>query len=173
MQQYFNRSCTEIIPGAQPQDKVHLKCDKSSNSKDMPACRKVEGKTKKITSKMKNKGPRTVKVAKDGDKNFKKGILSHVSADESIPAEAQHSNTPNNENRAENNVSPGKRQMAASSRTSRETKRRKMATLGSSKPETERCSQRLENSAVSTDEQIKSTSTALKSTGPSGSKEVS
>ena len=174
VQQYFNRSCTEIIPGAQSQDKVHFKSDPSPNSKVKPTCRKVQEKERKIASKMKNKGPRKVKVAKDRDNNCKEGKVPSVSAEEFIPAEAQHSNTPNNQNRAENNVSPGKRQMATPHGTNREKKRRKMATLGSSKPETERCSQRKDGRAKSTDdEQIKSTSTAVKSTGPPGSKEVS
>ena len=162
VQQYFNRSCTEIIPGAQPQDEVHLKFDPSPNSKrrSKPACKNAERKETKITSKMKNKGPRAVKVAKDGDNSCKEGKVSSISAKEFIPAQAQHSNTP------ENNVTLGKRQMAAPRGTSKETKRRKMATLGSSKPETERCSQRLENRAVCTDdEQIKSTGAAVKSTG--------
>ena len=169
VQQYFNRSCTEIIPGAQPQDKVHLKCDPSPNSKrrSKPACKNAERKERKITSKMKNK------VAKDGDNNCKEGEVSHVSAGEFSSAETQHSNTQNNENRAENNVSPSKRQVAAPHGTSRETKRRKRATLGSPKPETERCSQRGERAMSTDDEQIKSTNTAVKSTGPSGSKEVS
>ena len=162
VQQYFNRSCTEIIPGAQSQDKVHLKFDPSPNSKrrSKPACKNAERKERKNTSKMKNKGPRAVKVAKDGDNSCKEEKVSSISAKEFIPAQAQHSNTP------ENNVPLGKRQMAAPRGTSRETKRRKMATLGSSKPETERCSFRLENRAVCIDdEQIKSTGAAVKSTG--------
>ena len=174
VQQYFNRSCTEIIPGAQPQDKVHFKCDKSSNSNGKPVCKNAErkGKAKKISSKIKNK-PRKVKVAKDGDKDCEEEKVPSISAEEFIPAEAQHSNAPNNENRAENNVRPGKRQVAAPRGTSRETKRRKRAKLGSPKPETEMCSQRGDNRAASKDdEQIMSTGAVEKSTGL-GSKEVS
>ena len=174
VQQYFNRSCTEIIPGAQPQDKVHFKCDKSSNSNGKPVCKNAErkGKAKKISSKIKNK-PRKVKVAKDGDKDCEEEKVPSISAEEFIPAEAQHSNAPNNENRAENNVRPGKRQVAVPRGTSRETKRRKRAKLGSPKPETERCSQRGDNRAASKDdEQIMSTGAVEKSTGL-GSKEVS